>query len=93
MLHNSVPYDRDEMKCIEIEIMSRIERQSNDSYCTSVQDVINAVAHLKVGKSDGSEVRGQRGQRSEGSEVRGVRGQRGYLVTTSLTVTNLYVHC
>ena len=41
--------------------MSRIERQSNDCYCTTVQDVINAVAHLKVGKSDGS----------EGSEVRG----------------------
>ena len=48
------------MKCIETEIMSRIERQSNDCYVTTVQDVINAVAHLKVDKSDGS----------EGSEVR-----------------------
>ena len=58
MLHNSVPYDKDEMKWIETEIMSRIERQSNDCYCTTVQDVIDAVAHLKVGKFDGSEVRG-----------------------------------
>ena len=58
MLCNSAPYDRDEMKCIETEIMSRIERQSNDCYSTTVQEAINAVAHLKVGKSDGSEVRG-----------------------------------
>ena len=55
MLYNSVPYDKDEMKCIETEIMSRIERQSNGCYCTTVQDVIDAVAHLKVGKFDGSE--------------------------------------
>ena len=26
MWYNSVPYDKDEMKCIETEIMSRIER-------------------------------------------------------------------
>ena len=55
MLYNSVPYDKDETKCIETEIMSRIERQSNDCYCTTVHDVINAVAHLKVGKSEGSD--------------------------------------
>ena len=35
--------------------MSRIERQSDDCYCIPIQDVINAVGHLKVGKSDGSE--------------------------------------
>ena len=44
------------MRCVETEIMSRIERQSNDCYCTTVQDVINFVAHLKVGKSDGSDI-------------------------------------
>ena len=56
MLCNSVPYDEDEVKCIDTEIMSRIiERQSNDCYRTTVQDVIDAVAHLKVGKSNGSE--------------------------------------
>ena len=46
---------KDEMKCIETENMSRIERQSNDCSCITVQDVTNAVAHLKIGKSDRSE--------------------------------------
>ena len=40
------------MKCIE---MSCIERQSNDCYCIPIEDVINAVGHFKVSKSDGSE--------------------------------------
>ena len=45
MLYNSDPCDKDGMKCIETEIMSRVERQK---CCCSV-------AYLKVGKSDGSE--------------------------------------
>ena len=30
MLYNSLHYDNDEMKCIKTEVMSRIERHSND---------------------------------------------------------------
>ena len=55
MLYNSILYDKDNIKSVKTEIMSRIERQSNDCYCITIQDVINAVAHLKVGKSDESE--------------------------------------
>ena len=52
MLYISDTCDKNGMKCIETEIMSRTERQSNDCYCTTVQDVINVVAYLKVGKFD-----------------------------------------
>ena len=52
MLYNSDTCDKNGMKCIETEIMSRVERQRNNCYCITVQDVINAVAYLKVGKSD-----------------------------------------
>ena len=40
MLYNSVHNDKDEIKCIETKIMSRIERQSNDYYCITIQNVM-----------------------------------------------------
>ena len=55
MLYNSVPYDTEEMKRIESEVLSRVQRGSDNNYCITVQDVLNAVTHLKLGKSDGSE--------------------------------------
>ena len=55
MLYNSVPYDTEEMKRIESEVLSRVQRCSDNNYCITVQDVMNAVTHLKIGKSDGSE--------------------------------------
>ena len=55
MLFNSVPYDTEEMKRIESEVLSRVQRGSDSNYCITVQDVMNAVTHLKLGKSDGSE--------------------------------------
>ena len=55
MLYNSVLYDTEEMKRIESEVLSRVQRGSNNNYCITVQDVVNAVTDLKLGKSDGSE--------------------------------------
>ena len=55
MLYNSVPYDTEEMKRIESEVLSGLQRCSDNSYWITVQDVMNAVTHLKLGKSDGSE--------------------------------------
>ena len=52
MLYISDTCDKNGMKCIEPEIMSGVKRQRNNCYCITVQDVINAVAYLKVGKSD-----------------------------------------
>ena len=58
MLYNSVPYDTEEMKRIESEILLRVQRCSDNNYCITVQDVMNAVTHLKLGKSDGLTVLG-----------------------------------
>ena len=55
MLYNSVPYDTKEMKRIESGVLSHVQRGSDNSYCKTVQDVMNAVTHSKLGKSDGSE--------------------------------------
>ena len=55
MLYNSVPYDKDEIKCIETEIMSRIKRQSSGCYYIIMQYVINAADYFKVDTSDWSE--------------------------------------
>ena len=54
-LYNSVPYDTNHMKLIEREIMSRVQKCNYESYNIIVPDVINAVTHLKDGKSDGYE--------------------------------------
>ena len=54
-LYNSVPYDKTEMKRIEAEVMTRLQKCNDDSYNITVHDVMNAVTHLKTGKSDGSE--------------------------------------
>ena len=54
-LYNSVPYDTNHMKLIEREIMSRVQKCSGESYNITVPDVMNAVTHLKDGKSDGYE--------------------------------------
>ena len=54
-IYNSVPYDTNHMKLIEREIMSRIQKCNDDSYNITVPDVMNAVTHLKDGKSDGYE--------------------------------------
>ena len=55
-LYNSVPYDNiTEMKRIEAEVMTRLQKCNDDSYNITVHDVMNAVTHLKTGKSDGSE--------------------------------------
>ena len=43
MLYNSVPYDTEEMKRIESEVLSRVQRGSDNNYCITVQDVMNAV--------------------------------------------------
>ena len=54
-LYNSVPYDNTEMKRIKAEVMTRLHKCNDDSYNITVHDVMNAVIHLKTGKSDGSE--------------------------------------
>ena len=54
-LYNSVPYDTCEIKCIESSVLSRILNSSCSDYIITVADVMNAIAHLKSGKSDGSE--------------------------------------
>ena len=43
------------MKSIESSVLSRILNSSCSDYIITVTDVINAIAHLKSGKSDGSE--------------------------------------
>ena len=43
------------MKLIEREIMSRVQKCNDESYNITVHDVMNAVNHLKDGKSDGYE--------------------------------------
>ena len=52
-LYNSVPYDTSDMKFIEREIMSSVQKCNDESYNITVHDVMNAVTHLKDGKSDG----------------------------------------
>ena len=52
-LYNSVPYDTNHMKLIEI--MSRVQKCNDESYNITVPDVLIAVTHLKDGKSDGYE--------------------------------------
>ena len=54
-LYNSVPYDTSEMKSIESSVLYRILNSSCSDYIITVTDVMNAIAHLKSGKSDGSE--------------------------------------
>ena len=53
-LYNSVPFDSDDMCAIKSEISSRIDKCSN-GYSISTEDIVNAVTHLKCGKSDGAE--------------------------------------
>ena len=48
-------YDIKEMRRIEDEIMSRVQRCINNSYCIVVQDVTKIVIHSIVGKFKGSE--------------------------------------
>ena len=55
MLYNSDTYDRMEMRRIESEVLPRVQRCSDNSYCITVQDAMNAFTHLKIGKSDRSE--------------------------------------
>ena len=54
-LYNSVPCDTSEMKSIESSVLSRILNSSCSDYIITMTDVMNAIAHLKSGKSDGSE--------------------------------------
>ena len=53
-LYNSVPYDASEMKSIEssVGLLFRILNSSCSDYMITVTDVMNAIAHLKSGKSD-----------------------------------------
>ena len=53
--YNSVPYDTNDMMLIERELMSRVQKCNDESYNITVHDVMNAVTHLKDGKSDGYE--------------------------------------
>ena len=53
-LYNSVPYNIDDMHAIESTIFERLHNCENVKYVISHSDVINAVSHLKNGKSDGS---------------------------------------
>ena len=43
------------MKSIDSSVLSRILNSSCSDYFITVTDVMNAIAHLKSGKSDGSE--------------------------------------
>ena len=54
-LYNSVPYDASKMKSIKSSVMSRILNLSCSKYINTVTDVMNAIANLKSGKSDGLE--------------------------------------
>ena len=54
-LYNSVAYDNTEMKRMEAEVMTRLQKFNHDSYYITVHDVMNAITHLKTGKSDGPE--------------------------------------
>ena len=54
-LYNSVSYDTSEIKSIESFVLSRIFNSSCSDYIITVTDVMNAIAHLKSGKSNGSE--------------------------------------
>ena len=54
-LYNSVPYNTSEMKSIESSVLSRLLNSSCSDYIITLTDVMNAIAHLKSGKSDGSE--------------------------------------
>ena len=45
-------YDTNHMKLIEREIMSRVQKCNDESYHITVHDVMNAVTHLKDGKSN-----------------------------------------
>ena len=52
-LYNSVSYDVDEMNVINTEINKQIK--ANVAYDISVDEVIEGVQRLKLGKSDGEE--------------------------------------
>ena len=52
-LYNSVPYDASEMKSFGAFVLSGIFNSSCSDYIITVTDVMNAIAHLKSGKSDG----------------------------------------
>ena len=55
-LYNSVPYNIADMNAIESTIFKRLHNCENVKYYViSHSDVINAVSHLKKGKSDGFE--------------------------------------
>ncbi len=54
-LCNSVPCDSNVFEKIKRRINERVLNERDDSYCVSVQDVVNAVKHLKSGKSSGDE--------------------------------------
>ena len=54
-LYYYVPYHIDDMHAIESTIFERLHNCENVKYVISHSDVINAVSHLKNGKSDGSE--------------------------------------
>ena len=54
-LYNSVSYFASEMKSIESSVLSGILNSSCSDYIITLTDVMNAIAHLKSGKSDGSE--------------------------------------
>ena len=49
VLYNSVHYDNTEMKRIEAELMTRLQKCNDDSCNITVHDVMNAVTHLKTG--------------------------------------------
>ena len=54
-LYKPVPYDTSEIKCMGSSVLSRILNSSCSDYIITLTDVMNAIAHLKSGKSDGSE--------------------------------------
>ena len=83
-LYNSVPYDNKEMKHIEAEVMTRLQKCNDDSYNITVHDIINAVTHLKTGKSDGPE-----GLSSDHF----IHGNRKLYVLLSILFTLFYKTC
>ena len=56
----SVPYDTNDMKFVDTEIMSCVQKCNDESYNITVYDVIDAATHLKDGLSSDHFIDGNR---------------------------------
>ena len=71
------------MKSIESSVLSHILNSSCSGYNITVTDVINTIAHLKSGKSDGSE-----GLFSDHF----IHGTHSFYVILSMLLTSMFSH-